>query len=446
MSQSPSKKNLIIIAYPLDWQWVISAEYLFSRRTQFSEYEVLIACHLGEPNPRALIRWLLTGNKFQRKLTKKLRAAGFSLIKAPISFSRLRKTWIQNTEQGIDCYNSKSGYGPAYNSIVEKSGNLVIDSEKHATIIEGEVNFDIAMKNFLASLSPENYKKVITVNGRFTKNARIVHWAKSNNLDLELLEFGSTNEHFEVFKKSPHSMSEVEEKIQDFWSQAGDNKETVADVYLSSLRKDSDFSKIGWRNAMVQGKIPKLMDKKICTFYASTEAEYAGVGDESTPGHFASQVEAFHGLVETLSEREWHIYLRRHPKNPNSKDSDPEEFLWTPFSMVENVGIIEPTSDVDSLSLGYSSDLIVNFCSTIAMEFVAQGLQNVVTLGPSPWNQLLPLNFLPTMESISKFTENAFPKVSPEDIRPWAYYYSRFGTKFCLTSFNKQTTTWNLKK
>lgn len=444
MRHRPSKRNLLIIAYPLDWQWVISAEYLYSRRAQSSEFEVIDAGHLGERNLKALVRWLSRGNNFQKKITRKLRAAGFSLNRAPKSFSLVRNFKVKRIGLPKVFNDYSSEFGPAYNSIVEKSGNLVIDSERHAKIINQEIIFDRALANFLARLNPNNYRKIITVNGRFTKNARIAHWAKTNNLDLELLEFGSTNEHFEVYEKSPHSMREIEHKIKDFWSRGSVNKELVADEYLSKLRKDSDFSKIGWRNSMVEGKIPELGRKKICTFYASTEAEYAGVGDERHPGHFASQVEAFKGLVETLSQQDWQIYLRRHPKNPNSKESDPEAFLWDSFRMIENVEIIEPTSDVDSLALGHSSDLIVNFCSTIAMEFVAQGLQNVVTLGPSPWNQLLPQNFLPTVESISKFIENPFPKVSPEDLRPWAFYYSEFGEKFSLTYFNRSTTTWHL--
>jgi len=444
MSPRPSKRILFIIAYPLDWQWVISAEYLYSRRAQSSEFEVITAGHLGERNLKAFIRWLSGGNNFQKKLTRKLRAVGFSLNRAPISFSLVQNFKVQRIGLEKDLKDFSSDYGPAYNSIVEKSGNLDIDSEKHAKIIIEEIIFDRAVENFLARLNPDNYRKVITVNGRFTKNARIAHWAKANKLDLELLEFGSTHEHFEVYEKSPHSMHEIEKKIKDYWSRGGANKEIVADEYLSKLRKDSDFSRIGWRNSMVDGKIPEMTRKKICTFYASTEAEYAGVGDESHPGHFVSQVDAFRGLVETLSQKDWQIYLRRHPKNPNSKESDPEEFLWAPFKKFENVEIIEPTSDIDSLALGHSSDLIVNYCSTIAMEFVAQGLQNVVTLGPSPWNQLLPLNFLPTEESISKFVKNPFPKISSEDVHPWAYYCSEFGRKFSLTYFDRSSTTWHL--
>jgi hypothetical protein len=141
---------------------------------------------------------------------------------------------------------------------------------------------------------------------------------------------------------------------------------------------------------MRPGFAPKKSNKKRCTFFASTEAEYAGVGDILPKGYFKNQVEAFRYLCEYLDPNIWEIFLRRHPQNPMSKIKDPEFFLWEEFEFFKNVTIIEPDSIVDSLALGLGSDLCVNYCSSISMELVVHGAKEVITMGPAPWNKLIP--------------------------------------------------------
>jgi hypothetical protein len=193
---------------------------------------------------------------------------------------------------------------------------------------------------------------------------------------------------------------------------------------------------------MIPGHRPPIGEKKVCVFFASTETEYAGVGDLVLDGNFTNQVEAFIGLLEVLNPNEWDVFLRRHPKNPSNSSQDPEAFLWAEFESYSNVQMVSPESPIDSIALGGEADLIVNYCSIIAMEFVARGFQNVLTLGPAPWNRLIPSRYLSTKSSIAKFLVEERPKISIEEILPWAYFNSNFGEDFKLLDFDKSKTKW----
>jgi hypothetical protein len=76
------------------------------------------------------------------------------------------------------------------------------------------------------------------------------------------------------------------------------------------------------------------------------------------------------------------------------------------------------------------------------MELVARGKKNVITLGPAPWNRLLPRNFTPSLEHLSRHLKSGIPEISVSDIYPWALFMSRFGENFKVLKFDKKTSSW----
>jgi len=157
-------------------------------------------------------------------------------------------------------------------------------------------------------------------------------------------------------------------------------------------------------------------------------------------------VEAFENLIEMLPENGWHIFLRRHPRNPEMKRGfDPEEHLWERFLKVKNVSIIEPDASVDSIQLGLRADLVANFWSGIAIELLIRGQNRVVTLGDAPWNYFIPLNSARSREGIAEFLNRPTPSFEIESIYPLAFYYSSFGKRFELFQFDQQLAKWVTK-
>ena len=193
---------------------------------------------------------------------------------------------------------------------------------------------------------------------------------------------------------------------------------------------------------MQRNLIPPKSKPHSCVFYTSTEAEYAGVGDFIPTPKYQNQVQAFRAIVEELPADEWEIFLRRHPANPRGEVKDAEQLLWAEFEKISNVVVIEPESPVDSIALGMSADLAVNYCSIIAMELVARGAQNVITMGPSPWQGLLPHRQIESNFSLTDTLEVIKERVALENILPLCFYLSNHGTNVQVTRYLGTENNW----
>ena len=143
-----------------------------------------------------------------------------------------------------------------------------------------------------------------------------------------------------------------------------------------------------------------------------------------------------------LPSDEWQIFLRRHPANPAVKTEDAEQLLWTEFENIPNVFIIDPQSPVDSIALGMRADLVFNYWSIIAIELIARGSQNVFTMGPSPWQSLLPERQINSGFSLPQTLEILKKKISPEQIIPLCFYLNKHGIDFQITKYLESEKNW----
>jgi hypothetical protein len=82
MSRSKSKQ-LLVIAYPQDWHWAISIEYLLAQRNQDTQFQVLDISFVGQISIRSFLRWIVGGNR--------LRRTGLKLISPDHSVKILKK-------------------------------------------------------------------------------------------------------------------------------------------------------------------------------------------------------------------------------------------------------------------------------------------------------------------------------------------------------------------
>jgi len=450
MKSNRLPRNLLIICYPHGWHWGLSVEFLFTEINKGHEYDVVDASFIGDNKLKVNIKKLLGGYKFRKSSIDMLALREINVIN--LNKAKLNKLQKKSFKKDIKFMHNPIKISPAYNSIAEKTGLLElsqISSSFWARLIMNKEIFDSnLMYKKLLTLNQLNYSKVVTVNGRFTKNATVVYWCKKNKVKTSLLEFGSLEKNaFEIYENSPHNSNDIAEKIKYYWDNGEHGyREIAAKRYLFGIVQKNSASKVNFRAKTVAGKKPAFNNKKICVYYANSEYEYAGLNLPIESGHFSNQVEALRGLLTALDYNEWDIYLRRHPKHPNAKVDDTERFLWAEFNNNDNIHIISPDSDIDSLALGESADLIASFGSIINIEFVAREFQNVITLGPAPWNHLLPSRYLPSIQEINRYLSNDHEKISSKDIWPWAYYMAESGVDFKFIETNRVTGEWSFKK
>jgi hypothetical protein len=446
MIQKLQKQNLLVICYSNPWHLALSIEFLNYEASLGKVYDIIDASFVGDNFIVVKLKKLLGRYQFYHDSLRYIHLSKFRII-------NLNKVTMKDFRFKRNSYldHNPLDMSPAYNSIVENYGSM--DLKKMNRSLRGlriknrEIKKCDKLYKKLSKLGNLHYETVVTVNGRFSKNSTVLLWAKKNNLITRCLEFGAQSKNsFEIFDISPHSMTELQDKIERYWLDSSDPlKSQKAASYLHNLVTRKSSSSVDFRGKIAEGKIPTFRSKKICVFYASTEFEYAGVGDRIETGLFATQVDAFQGLVEILNPGEWDIFLRRHPKPKGSRNRDGEKFLWDKYYAVQNVKIIEPDSDIDSLALGTNSHLIASFWSTINMEFYARGFSNVVNLGPTSWSRLVPSRYLPNKNAISKYISCEPPLISIDDVLPWAYFHSEFGNEFSLINVDPERGNWSFK-
>jgi hypothetical protein len=438
-----AERKLLIITSPNDWHWAIGLEFYWQEFQSGKEISILDASYVGEIGTKSIAKFIFDKRSLRVKALKFLKSEGISVYRSkfPSPFFWNRKKFsnqVLSTKEFLE----QADCPEIFNSVVEISGNLR-PTKTSARVVDKEYHKYHRLAEHLSQIDTSRVQEIITVNGRFTKNATVKTWCQKKNIKVSFIEFGATKTKYEHFQVGPHSMLETEEKIEKLWANAPSDRADVAESFLKREIKNRDPVGIDWRSRMNEGKLPEFQNKKICTFFASTEAEYAGVGDIVPEGFFSNQKDAFDGLVNVLDPEVWQVFLRRHPAQPGRRSVDAESHLWENFSHLKNVKIIPPDSDIDSFALGLKSDLVANFCSTLAMDFIAAGKQEVLTLGTAPWNSRIKSRFTPTEKAITKFLkENAAP-CSREDTYPWAYFCSSFGTDFQLLGFLEKGSKWD---
>lgn len=437
--------ELLVIGYPQDWHWALSIEYFVNRSRDGQSFHILDLSFAGRLDLRGILKRMLGGNQ--------LRKTGLQILRVDSNASILKRgTLINNFRAFFDTFSEIRRLRPTlnfensttiYNSCVEKSGSLnPVTRNNFVTIFREVLARNLTWRN-LEILDSSKYTRVVTVNGRFTVNAVTKAWASNNSIPCMLIEFGSSKESFQTYAVSPHSMLELEGKIVDFWDSAEESFKLEAGMeYLKKLSEDKPITEINWRAKMQRHMVPPKLKPYSCVFFTSTEAEYAGVGDQIPPSNYQNQVQAFRDVVDELPTDEWQIFLRRHPSNPNDKVQDAEHLLWQEFEKNPKVFIIGPESPIDSIALGMSADLVLNFCSIIAMELVARGAQNVITMGPSPWQGLLPERQVESNFSLTMALEIIKSKVSPERILPFCFYSNKHGFSFQITRYSDLDHNW----
>ena len=441
--------QVVVICYPNDWHWVLSIEFINSQLAGQEDIEVWDFSWIGEDSFKNRIKRILRGTPLQRNCKKWLRDNNVQI--------RSAEQWIFSKPTVINQFSSitenfknlhHEHHSVIYNTLVEKIGNLVVDVDANKRIIKKELKTIGLISKNLETQDLSQISRVITVNGRFSKNAQVKNWTQLRKLKLTLLEFGSDIEKFEEFNVSPHSESEVIEKIFFYWNSADKSlRNEVAEKYLDALL-DNKVSSINWRQSMHQASLPVIdPNKRICVFFASTESEAAGLGDKTPPGYFNNQVEAFTALVENLPTEKWHIFLRRHPANPNTPHAvDPERHIWEEFKERSNVSVIEPSSSVDSIVLGMTAEIAAVYWSSIAIELLMRGHRNVITMGRASWNPMIPEGSVLSEDALKTYLNGAPPKISVNDLAPWAYYYATFGKKFQVFFYSTTKLKWFVDK
>jgi hypothetical protein len=291
--------------------------------------------------------------------------------------------------------------------------------------------FELAYSKTTQALRIEKPCVLFVGNGRLVKPAAIVHAARSQGVQVRILERGAFPGTFDIYDVSPHSIDERRKQAKRILERLDRDKAKIISEEYIALRKEFDpISGLKWQRNFQTGKLPQLEDKKICVCFTSTETEFAVFGDSIQQTLFQNQEEAFRVLASNLDPAEWQVIIRRHPYGSTRLRKDPELKLWDQLGKFPHVKFIEPFSPIDSYALAMKADLVAHFNSSMGPEAISLQAAPVITMGPTLWEQEDSSYLVNSEEKLRKFLLSDFKIRDVSDIHTWALYWSTFGYKF----------------
>ncbi len=344
----------------------------------------------------------------------------------------------------------ESRWNIIYPGLVELTNDINVNIDKNKRLIQKTLVRDFYFVRLLqmACVNLDSYDRVLIVNGRYPLNRAASEFFKSNSLNVSFIEFGANRQKFQIYTRSPHSMENRKQLFQEFFEQNSVDQNDVNLIgakLFKNRRLFDEQANLSWTRKMSSESIPAISTtRKICSFFPTSEKEFAGVSDPPPEGHFKDQQHALDALIKELGE-EWEIFIRRHPKAHEST-GDPEASRWEVYKNFENVHLIDPDSEVDSYALAKRSDLVAHYSSFIGPELIASGHQHVITLGPTQWENLDPKRHLHSAAEIADYLKNYPSNIPSININRLGFYTSTFGTDFKLYYWDGSKEKWLRRK
>jgi hypothetical protein len=445
------KKALVVSCYNWEWQKVLTIEGAWNLREMGYSVEYLDLSGFKSNPLKTLFKSILGRTESHRQRKKFLRVNGIQVNHPTVRIATTNLTLLLGSIFGFcNKSNLKDRWNVVYPGLVELTGNVNVSPEKNEKLVRKILLGDKFFVKLLASQShfSSRYDLVLVVNGRFPLNRAATHYFKEKNQEVRLIEFGSSREKFEIYRKSPHSVANRRELLNEFIRKSDISNvelQRVSSAYFEERRRFDKQANIRWTRWMKNSQLPYIdPSKKICTFFPTSEKEFAGVSDVTSFGEFANQFEALEALITSLGPQ-WDVFIRRHPKATDD-DLDPEFNSWASFESYKNVHIIQPQSEIDSYKLGMKSDLVAHYSSFIGPELIYAGHKFVITLGPTPWEDLDPLRHLRSPEKLARYLRNQADNSAIPDLSLLGYYMATFGRPFFHYRWEESKKRWELRE
>jgi len=230
---------------------------------------------------------------------------------------------------------------------------------------------------------------------------------------------------------APYDLSRWHEDIALEWARCGNERgaREVGKRFFFDQRAGLEQNWLSFTSDQKRDLVP-LMDpnKKIVTYFSSSDDEFACVGDAFKFDVWKSQLDAVHELIRICREdKNIQLFIRIHPHL--KKKSKEEQLRWLALGDLQGVNIVSFDSDVDTYALVERSDVVVTAGSTVGIEAVFWGRPSIC-LGPSYYSELgATLHPKSAAELKDMIASNALT-ADPERAIPYGYYMATYGRKF----------------
>lgn len=390
----------------------------FKQGLSFAKEEMIHPWFLPE---RKFAR-LLKNKKFEFKTDVKFDQPSISFPRVFTNLEEIKKITYKKAEIGLAAVSTiVSKYRSTYIDVAEKK------EEIKKLLLSGAMVYDYTV-DILKHGTPDF---VYFFNGRFVNYRSVKNACESQNIPYRIHERGANKTKYSFQNFMPHDFSKRRAEINATWEKARAKPKSIqiGKRFFIDRRQGKEQSWHSFAKMQKKGYVPTIeSQKKIISFFSSSEDEYFGVGDIVKWDRWPNQMAALKSVINCIcDDQDIHLIIRLHPNVADMNKID--QGLWLNLNLPQNASIIEPTSKVDSYGVMEASDLIITAGSTMGIEAVYWGKPSIC-LGPSLYEDLDAV-FLPKNEEELKkliYTENL--EVDPQTALAYGYYFSTFGEDF----------------
>ena len=317
-------------------------------------------------------------------------------------------------------------------SLVSDTRNSQPDLKEHLPKIQrmilSAVQVYELVKGLIARESPD---LVYLFNGRFCNYRAAMRATIDMGKELLLHERGASRFLYDVQPFMSHDVVRWQENIVSEWALHGNDPgaREIGERFFTDRRAGLEQFWVSFTDHQKRDLVPAMdPDKKIVTYFSSSDDEFVSVGDMFKFTVWPSQFDAVRDLIQICSEDEnIQLFIRLHPHV--RKKSREDQLRWLALGEIRGVNIVSFDSDVDTYALIDQSDVVVTAGSTVGIEAVFWGRPSI-TLGPSYYSELgVTLHPRSNAELKAMLSSNKL-QVDRERTIPYGYYMATFGRKF----------------
>ena len=287
---------------------------------------------------------------------------------------------------------------------------------------------------FDSFFSINNVNNFVFFNGRLSCARPLIEVSKKHSVNYHIFDAAlngkvpmySTNEMF-------HSIDF--EKRNSFITYLKFFKESraLAEQYFLSKINRVAVNDVAYTKNQISGHIEEdILDlkKPLISIFVSSDDEYRFIGSDWSQYTIVDQVDSIRELVHSKLSKKYDFVVKMHPNQKNIHKSTMDRYKL----LGKEVTVLYPESYTDSYALIKHSEIIVNFCSSIALE--ANYMRKpVVQIGPSSFIKLSIANLVDNASQAIDLIYNNKYKIMPirGSIISFTYYIK---PSFVLPSYN----------
>ncbi len=296
------------------------------------------------------------------------------------------------------------------------------------------IELDSFLKNFTLPI-----EKIIVFNGREPLEATCIRIADKHCLSTQILEKGSDNSRFQVFKNSPHFHPDWWELLNSHnANQESSELTTQAKDYLKAKLEGIDpYFGDRWMDYTNQNvEADEFIDSNTIIYFTSSSTEFSPFSRFNYEVGYRNQYEAVESLASECLRIKSKLIIRRHPNSVGIDRVDREKPYWQhlvskfPINQIRYVGPFESFATYENVK---KCRMVFVWKSSIGFETLALNKPTFAMASAKwSWDKELRCWSKEEIKYALDHSESLVQEVRDNVVAKYANFMSHSGTK-CVT-------------